>query len=305
VPELPDLTLYLDALRSRLVGQRLVRVHVASPFVVRTVTPPLAALEGAAVIGVRRIGKHIVLEFEAARFVVIHLMIAGRFQGKPPGPPPRSRQVLATFECSSGLLVFTEAGTRKRASLHVVEGADGLRQFDRGGLEVFGCTLDAFAAALTRENHTLKRALTDPRLFSGVGNAYSDEILHAARLSPMALTARLEAEAIERLWRAVTTTLATWIERLRKQTGGKFPSKVTAFHPEMAVHGRFGKPCPACAGPVQRIVYASNECTYCPACQTGGKLLADRALSRRLRKDWPKSLDEWDAHLEARRAARH
>jgi formamidopyrimidine-DNA glycosylase len=305
VPELPDLTLYLDALRSRLVGQRLVRVHVASPFVVRTVTPPLAALEGAAVIGVRRIGKHIVLEFEADRFVVIHLMIAGRFQWKPPGPPPRSRQVLATFECSSGLLVFTEAGTRKRASLHVVEGADGLRQFDRGGLEVFGCTLDAFAAALTRENHTLKRALTDPRLFSGVGNAYSDEILHAARLSPMALTARLEAEAIERLWPAVTTTLATWIERLRKQTGGKFPSKVTAFHPEMAVHGRFGKPCPACAGPVQRIVYASNECNYCPACQTGGKLLADRALSRLLRKDWPKSLDEWDAHLEARRAARH
>jgi formamidopyrimidine-DNA glycosylase len=305
VPELPDLTLYLDALRSRLVGQRLVRVHVASPFVVRTVTPPLAALEGAAVIGVRRIGKHIVLEFEADRFVVIHLMIAGRFQWKPPGPPPRSRQVLATFECSSGLLVFTEAGTRKRASLHVVEGADGLRQFDRGGLEVFECTLDAFAAVLTRENHTLKRALTDPRLFSGVGNAYSDEILHAERLSPMALTARLEAEAIERLWRAVTTTLATWIERLRKQTGGKFPSKVTAFHPEMAVHGRFGKPCPACAGPVQRIVYASNECNYCPACQTGGKLLADRALSRLLRKDWPKSLDEWDAHLEARRAARH
>lgn len=301
MPELPDIAAYVEALRARLVGQVLVRLRVSSPFVVRTVTPPLSALEGKAVTGFRRIGKQIVLAFEGDLFLVIHLMIAGRLQWKAGGPAPQSRIVLASLSFPNGVLVFTEAGSRKRASVHVVEGESNLKLFDRGGLEVVGSSLDAFAHALTRENHTLKRALTDPRILSGIGNAYSDEILHAARLSPMTLTSRLGSDAVERLWQATTTTLSAWTARLLEEAGRRFPSKVTAFRPEMAVHGRFGKPCPVCGTPIQRIVYADNECNYCPACQTGGKLLADRALSRLLKKDWPRSLDEWDAHLEARR----
>ena len=301
MPELPDVAVYVEALRARLVGQRLSRIHVASPFVVRTVTPPLGSLEGRAITGLRRIGKQIVIEFEGEHFLVVHLMIAGRLQWKAAGPIPRTRIVLAALSLPNGVLLFTEAGSRKRASLHVVEGESNLKPFDRGGLEVLGSGRDSFAHALTRENHTLKRALTDPRIFSGIGNAYSDEILHAARLSPMTLTSRLGPEAIERLWQAATTTLSAWTTRLLEEAGGRFPSKVTAFRPEMAAHGRFGKPCPVCTTPIQRIVYADNECNYCPMCQTGGKLLADRALSRLLKKDWPRSLDEWESHLEARR----
>lgn len=301
VPELPDIAAYVEALRTRLVGQALNRIHVSSPFVVRTVTPPLSALEGRVVASIRRIGKQIVLAFDGDHFLVIHLMIAGRLQWRAAGPVPRSRNVLAGLSLPNGMLVFTEAGSRKRASLHVVEGEANLKMFDRGGLEVIGSRLEAFAHALVRENHTLKRALTDPRILSGIGNAYSDEILHAARLSPLMLTSRLGSEAVERLWQASTATLSAWTGRLSEEAGRRFPSKVTAFRPEMAVHGRFGKPCPVCGTPIQRIVYADNECNYCPACQTGGKLLADRALSRLLKKDWPRSLDEWDAHVEARR----
>ena len=268
---------------------------------VRTVQPPVTSLIGKRVTGVRRIGKRIVLEFEGDVFLVIHLMIAGRFQWKEAGALPRSKIILATFEFPNGVLLLTEASTRKRASLHVVEGEAALEALHRGGLEVMEATLAQFAEALTRENHTVKRALTDPTLFSGIGNAYSDEILHAARLSPLKLTSRLEQEEIARLWKSVRETLATWIDRLQRQTGEKFPARVTAFHPDMAVHGKFGKPCPVCGRPIQHIVYADNECNYCPTCQTGGKLLADRGMSRLLKKDWPRSLDEWEEHIAARR----
>ena len=301
MPELPDLATYLDALDARIVGRTLTNVRIASPFVVRTVQPPIASLAGMTVTGLRRIGKQIVLEFEGSRFLVIHLMIAGRFQWKAPGEAPRSKIVLATFEFPNGVLVLTEASTKKRASMHLVEGEAALKAFDRGGLDVMEATLEQFAETLTRENHTVKRALTDPALFSGIGNAYSDEILHAARLSPLKLTSRLETDEIARLWRAVRETLAAWAARLRAEAGEKFPAKVTAFHPGMAVHGKFGKPCPVCGTAVQHIVYADNECNYCPTCQTGGKLLADRGLSRLLKKDWPRSLDEWEAHIETRK----
>ena len=301
MPELPDVTVYLEAIAARIVGRTLTDVRIASPFVVRTVEPSVASLTGRTATGLRRIGKQIVFEFDGGLYLVIHLMIAGRFQWKEPGPMPRSKIVLATFEFPNGVLVLTEASTRKRASMHVVEGEAALSAFVRGGLEVMDATLEQFAEALTRENHTVKRALTDPTLFSGIGNAYSDEILHAARLSPLKLTSRLEANEIARLWRAVRETLDTWTARLRAQTGDTFPAKVTAFHPEMAVHGKFGKPCPVCGTAVQHIVYADNECNYCPTCQTGGKLLADRGLSRLLKKDWPRSLDEWEAHIEARK----
>ncbi|HUR21973.1 MAG TPA: DNA-formamidopyrimidine glycosylase family protein [Vicinamibacterales bacterium] len=301
MPELPDLTVYLEALGSRIVGRKLTEIRVASPFVVRTVLPPVSSLAGKTVAGLRRIGKQIVLEFNDGCFLVIHLMIAGRFQWKEPGPVPRSKMVLATFEFPNGMLVLTEASTKKRASMHLVEGETALSAFARGGLEVMDATLEQFAEALTRENHTVKRALADPSLFSGIGNAYSDEILHAAGLSPLKLTSQLVTAEIARLWRAVRETLEAWTVRLRDQTGDKFQAKVTAFHPEMAVHGKFGKPCPVCGTPVQHIVYALNECNYCPTCQTGGKLLADRGLSRLLKKDWPRSLDEWEAHIEARR----
>ena len=301
MPELPDLAVYLDALHARIVGRILTDVFIRSPFVVRTVQPPIASVAGRTVTGLRRIGKQIVLEFEGGLFLVIHLMVAGRFQWKAPGPLPRSKMVLAAFEFPHGVLVLTEASTKKRASMHLVEGEAALAAFMRGGLEVMDATLEQFAGALTRENHTVKRALTDPALFSGIGKAYSDEILHAARLSPLKLTTHLEADEIARLWQAVRETLSTWIARLRAQTGDKFPAKVTAFQPAMAVHGKFGKPCPACGTAVQHIVYADNECNYCPTCQTGGRLLADRGMSRLLKKDWPRSLDEWEAHIEARR----
>ena len=301
MPELPDLAVYLDSLHARVAGRILTSVFIRSPFVVRTVQPPIASLQGRTVTGLRRIGKQIVVEFEGGLYLVIHLMVAGRFQWKEPGPLPRSKMVLATFEFPHGVLVLTEASTKKRASIHLVEGEAALTAFVRGGLEVMDASLEQFAEALTRENHTVKRALTDPALFSGIGNAYSDEILHAARLSPLKLTTRLDADEIARLWQAVRATLGAWTTRLRAQTGDKFPAKVTAFHPEMAVHGKFGKPCPVCGTAVQHIVYADNECNYCPTCQTDGRLLADRGLSRLLKKDWPRSLDEWEAHIEARR----
>jgi formamidopyrimidine-DNA glycosylase len=253
------------------------------------------------VLGIRRLGKQIVFEFDGDLFLVIHLMIAGRFQWKERGARVPGKLGLAAFDFPSGTLLLTEAGSKRRASLHLVQGERSLAAFDRGALEVLDSSLEEFRAALTRENHTVKRSLTDPRLFSGIGNAYSDEILHRARLSPMKLTWKLSDEEIARLHAATKSTLAEWIERLRVEAGSEFPSKVTAFRPEMAVHGRFGKPCPVCRSSVQHIVYADNECNYCATCQTEGRLLADRALSRLLKQDWPRSLDEWETHIETRR----
>jgi formamidopyrimidine-DNA glycosylase len=301
MPELPDVLLYIESLRSRIINQPLERVRLASPFVVRSVTPPISAISNRTVRELRRLGKQIVVEFDGGLFLVVHLMIAGRFQWKEPGAKIPGKLGLAAFDFPAGTLLLTEAGSKKRASLHVVQGEQELAAFDRGALEVLGSSLEDFRQALTRENHTLKRSLSDPRLFSGIGNAYSDEILHRARLSPMKLTQKLTAEEITRLHAAVSSTLMEWIDRLRAETGSQFPSKVTAFRPEMAVHGRFGKPCPACGSPVQRIVYAENECNYCATCQTEGRLLADRALSRLLKQDWPRSLDEWELHIESRK----
>src|SRR5215468_5419750 len=301
MPELPDVLLYIESLKPRIINQTLERVRLASPFVVRSVTPPISAIQNRAVRALRRLGKQIVLEFEGGLFLIIHLMIAGRFQWKERGAKIPGKLGLAAFDFPSGTLLLTEAGSKKRASLNVVAGERELAAFDRGALEVLGSTLDSFRKALTRENHTLKRSLTDPSLFSGIGNAYSDEILHRARLSPMKLTQKLSDEEIGRLYQATQSTLVEWIERLKKDAGNDFPSKVTAFRPEMAVHGRFGQPCPICGSPVQRIVYAENECNYCATCQTEGRLLADRALSRLLKQDWPRSLDEWELHLEKRK----
>jgi len=301
MPELPDVLLYIECLKPRILGQTLDRVRLASPFVVRSVTPPISAIGGRTVRGLRRLGKQIVLEFDDRLFLIIHLMIAGRFQWKEKGARVPARLGLAAFDFPSGTLLLTEAGSKKRASLHLVQGQETLTSFDRGALDVLHSELKDFREALTRENHTLKRALTDPRLFSGIGNAYSDEILHRARLSPLKLTSRLNAEEVARLHGAAEETLAEWIEKLRSEAGSEFPSKVTAFRPGMAVHGRYGKPCPNCATPVQRIVYAENECNYCPACQTEGRLLADRALSRLLKQDWPRSLEEWELHIDSRR----
>jgi formamidopyrimidine-DNA glycosylase len=301
MPELPDVLLYIDSLKQRILDQTLERVRVASPFVVRSVTPPVSAIAGKKVIEIHRLGKQIVLEFEDDLFLIIHLMIAGRFQWKEPGAKIPGKLGQAAFDFPAGTLLLTEAGTKKRASIHVVQGKPSLTAFDRSALEVMNSSLAEFRDALTRENHTLKRSLTDPRLFSGIGNAYSDEILHRARLSPMKLTSRLTDDEITRLHNAVKSTLTEWIDRLKTETGPNFPSKVTAFRPEMAVHGRYGKPCPDCGTPVQRIVYAENECNYCATCQTGGRLLADRAMSRLLKQDWPRSIDEWDMHIESRR----
>jgi len=301
MPELPDVLLYIDSLKPRILNQTLERVRLASPFVVRSVTPPVSAITGRKVIEIHRLGKQIVFEFEGDLFLIIHLMIAGRFQWKEPGAKIPGKLGQAAFDFPSGTLLLTEAGTKKRASIHLVQGKQSLTAFDRGSLEVMNSSLTEFRDRLTRENHTLKRSLTDPRLFSGIGNAYSDEILHRARLSPMKLTSRLADEEITRLHVAVKATLAEWIDRLRAETGSNFPSKVTAFRPEMAVHGRYGKPCPVCGSPVQRIVYAENECNYCATCQTEGRLLADRAMSRLLKQDWPRSIDEWDMHIESRR----
>jgi len=301
MPELPDVELYLHALRPRIVGHRLDRIRLASPFLLRTVEPPLVAAEGRRVVDVRRVGKRIVWGLDDDLFVVIHLMIAGRFRWKPAGAAIPGRVGLAAFDFDSGTLILTEAGTTRRASLALVRGEAGLAALDPGGVEVLSSTADAFAVALARENHTLKRALTDPHLVAGIGNAYSDEILHAARLSPLQLTSRLDVESMARLHRAAIDVLTRWRDALVAETGDAFPGKVTAFREGMAAHGRFGKPCPVCGTPIQRIRYAANEANYCPTCQTGGKLLADRALSRLLGDDWPRSLDELEDYKAARR----
>jgi len=292
VPELPDITVYVEALRRRLVGQPLEEIRLKTPFLLRTVEPPLADLIGKRVVAVERLGKRIAIELDGELFIVIHLMIAGRLHWKAKGAKAGGRNDLAAFEFPTGILSLTEAGTKRRASLHLVRGRDGLAEFRRGGLEPLDATLDDFAARLRSENHTVKRSLTDPRLFSGIGNAYSDEILHRARLSPVKLTSRLGDDEIARLFDATKATLVEWTDRLRAETGDAFPEKVTAFRPEMAVHGRYGQPCPVCGTPVQRIRYADNETNYCARCQTDGKLLADRALSRLLKQDWPRSIDE-------------
>jgi formamidopyrimidine-DNA glycosylase len=292
MPELPDVNVYVEHLTTRLHGQVLRGVRLKSPFLLRTFAPPLSSATGKTVSGVRRLGKRIVIGLESDLFLVIHLMIAGRFRWKPPGAAIPGKLGLASFDFDAGSLLLTEASTRKRASLHLVEGAASLDQFQRGGIEVETAKLDAFRDALLRENHTVKRSLTDPRLFSGIGNSYSDEILHAAKLSPVKHTAKLTDAEIARLFEATRRTLGTWTKKLREQTGASFPEKVTAFREGMAVHGRYGKPCPDCGSPVQRIVYAENETNYCARCQTGGKLLADRALSRLLHEDWPKTLEE-------------
>jgi formamidopyrimidine-DNA glycosylase len=291
MPELPDIVAYVEALQRRTVGQTVENVRIRGPFVVRSVDPPISAVAGHEIVGIRRLGKRIVMEMNGDLFLVIHLMIAGRFLWKPRGAPLTNRIALAAFDFASGSLVLTEAGTTKRASIHLIRGNEGLREFDRGGLEVFQATLNEFEARLRSENHTLKRSLTDPRLFSGIGNAYSDEILHRARLSPIALTKSLDTAAIDQLFAATLATLREWIERLGREAGD-WPEKVTAFHPQMAVHGRFGQPCPDCGAPVQRIVHAENETNYCARCQTGGKVLADRALSRLLKASWPRNIDE-------------
>jgi formamidopyrimidine-DNA glycosylase len=292
MPELPDVTVYVERVAARTVGQVLKTVRVKSPFLLRTFDPPLSRAFGRKVVAVRRIGKRIAIGLEGGLFLVIHLMVAGRFRWGPPGAPIPGKIGLAAFDFSSGSLLLTEASTKKRASLHVVAGADALDDFRRGGIEVQDSTVDEFSEALVRENHTVKRALTDPRLFSGIGNSYSDEILHRARLSPVKRTAQMTGDEIARLFEATRRTLQEWTDRLRKDVGEGFPEKVTAFREGMAVHGRYGKPCPDCGAPVQRIVYAENETNYCARCQTGGKLLADRALSRLLHEDWPRTLEE-------------
>jgi formamidopyrimidine-DNA glycosylase len=292
MPELPDIEAYLEALRPRIGGQALEGVRIASPFLLRSVVPPVESCRGRRVVALRRLGKRIIIELEGELFLVLHLMIAGRLQWKAAKAAVPRRLGLAAFDFPGGTLLLTEAGTTRRASLHLVQGAAALRQFERGGLEPFEATQEAFAARLVLENHTLKRALTDPRLFSGIGNAYSDEILHRARLSPVTLTGRLQPPEIERLFRATHAVLTEWRDRLGAEARVAFPGKVTAFREGMAVHGRYGLPCPDCGAPVQRIRYAANETNYCARCQTGGRLLADRGLSRLLKGDWPRTLEE-------------
>jgi len=292
MPELPDITIYIEALGSRLLNQRLEKIRLGNPFLLRSIEPPIRSAEGKKVLGFQRIGKRIVFELEGDLFMVFHLMITGRFHWKKRGIAVPRKYGHAAFDFPTGTLLLTEMGTKKRASLHLVKGRENLIEHDPRGLEIFDADLKTFRAALTRENHTLKRTLTDPHVFSGIGNAYSDEILHRAKLSPVKQTKLLRDAEIETLFRATTECLRDWIERLRKDTGKNFPERVTAFRDEMAVHGKYRKPCPVCGAPVQRIVYAENETHYCAKCQTGGKLLADRSLSRLLKADWPRSLEE-------------
>jgi formamidopyrimidine-DNA glycosylase len=292
MPELPDITIYIESLQSRIAGKPLEKIRISSPFLVRTFDPPIRAAEKKIVLGLRRIGKQIVWELEDDLFLVLHLMVAGRFHWKKRNAKLGGKINLASFDFPDGSLFMTEASTKKRASLHLVRGEDALRSFDRGGLDVMNASREEFCTMLLKENHTLKRALTDPRLFSGIGNSYSDEILHRAHLSPLQLSGNLSEEDMTRLHRAVRETMTEWIDRIRLQTGASFPDKVTAFHPEMAVHGKYGQACPVCGTTVQRVAYAENECNYCPRCQTGGKILADRSLSRLLKGDWPRTIEE-------------
>jgi len=292
MPELPDIVVYIESLARRVQGRTLQKVRLFNPFLLRSVEPPIREAEGKTVVELQRLGKRIVFVLEDDLFLVLHLMIAGRLHWKAPGAKPPGKIGLAAFDFADGTLLLTEAGSKRRASLHVVRGEAGLAEHQRGGLEVLDADETQFRAALVRENHTLKRALTDPRLFSGIGNSYSDEILHRAKLSPLALTTKLSAPEIDRLFAAAKTTLLDWLDRLRREAGADFPEKVTAFRPGMAVHGRFGQPCPICGSKVQRIVYADNETNYCPRCQTGGKILADRSLSRLLKDDWPRTVEE-------------
>jgi formamidopyrimidine-DNA glycosylase len=292
MPELPDVTVYVELIAAKTIGRKIERVRIASPFVVRSVDPPVRDVEGKMVREIRRIGKRIAIGLDDDLWIVIHLMIAGHFRWLKPGAKIPGRLGLAAFDFENGTLVLTEAGTQRRASITVVRGEGSLADIDRGGVEPLEVDEKTFAEQLARENHTLKRSFTDPTLFSGIGNAYSDEIFHRARVSPIKLTSRLTPDEVTRLYHATRELLTEWTERLRSEAGGEFPAKVTAFHDEMAVHGKYGKPCPVCGSPVQRIRYASNETNYCARCQTEGKLLADRALSRLLKKDWPKSIDE-------------
>jgi formamidopyrimidine-DNA glycosylase len=297
MPELPDITVYIEALERRILGHALERIQIRGPFLLRTAKPPIEEIQGHNVKELRRVGKRIALRFDSGLWLVFHLMIAGRLHWVQKRVTPDGRRTLAALDFDSGTLTLTEAGTKKRASLHVVDGDEELAKLDPGGLEISRATLDEFKTVLTASNHTLKRALTDPRTFSGIGNAYSDEILHAARLSPVKLTQRMKDDEIQRLYNAVRHTLQDWTQRLREEAGTKFPERVTAFREGMAAHGRYGQPCPVCGTKIQRIRYASNETNYCPHCQTEGKLLADRALSRLLREDWPRSLDGMEERL--------
>jgi formamidopyrimidine-DNA glycosylase len=298
MPELPDIEVYIERLKPRVLGKALEKVRIAHPFLLRTADPPVALAEGKTVTGLSRAGKRLVLALDGGLYIVLHLMIAGRLHWREPGAKIPGKYGLAAFDFSAGSLLLTEAGSKRRASLHLVRGGKALEEFDRGGIEVLEVDPKAFAAALLRENHTLKRALTDPGILSGIGNSYSDEILHRAKLSPVALTKRLTEGEIRRLYDACRGVLDEWTARIRDETGDGFPEHVTAFREGMAVHGRFGRPCPVCGAPVQRIVYAENECDYCPSCQTGGRILADRALSRLLKGEWPRTiqeLEEWKA----------
>jgi formamidopyrimidine-DNA glycosylase len=300
MPELPDVTVYIDALSERVLNQPIQKIRIGSPFVVRSFDPPISSAEAKKVLTLRRLGKRVVFELEDDLFLIVHLMIAGRFHWKPKGAKIARKYGQAAFDFPNGTLLLTEAGTKKRASIHLVRGEAALREHDPGGVEVLDASLDEFRQALTGENHTLKRSLTDPHLFSGIGNAYSDEILHRAKLSPIRLTQQMSDAEIERLYHAVRESLTDWVERLRKERGTGFPEKVTAFRADMAVHGKYRKPCPVCGSPVQRIVHAENETNYCAKCQTGGKLLADRSLSRLLKDDWPRSLEEMEEIKKAR-----
>jgi len=300
MPELPDVTVYIEALSERILNQPIQKIRIGSPFVLRSFDPLINSAEGKKVLALHRLGKRIVFVLEDELFLIVHLMIAGRFHWKPKGAKLARRYGQAAFDFPDGTLLLTEAGTKKRASIHLVRGETALNEHDPGGLEVLDATLEQFKEALTRENHTLKRSLTDPHLFSGIGNAYSDEILHRAKLSPIRLTKQMTDTEIERLYDAVRESLTEWVERLRKERGTGFPEKVTAFRPDMAVHGKYRKPCPVCGSPVQRIVHAENETDYCATCQTGGKLLADRSLSRLLKDDWPRSLEEMEEIKKAR-----